>query len=392
MPFNGDGSYAGISDNEEDFYLTIQRGVMYKMKLDNNANRVAFQRMDPESCDSTYYMWMNPMEMDGNDDNIMFWAEGNKLWRNNNLDNIIYASSHQKSDFGWEMFSDTLYPPSLKISTLSSSINPPNILYIGTQNKRIYRVDNSDIGDPPVVQLPDILTSGSSYCTDIAINPSNADEIMVVYSNYSVYSLFHSNDGGQTWEKVAGNLEQNNSGSGNGPSCRDAEIILLGDDTLYLVGTTVGLFGTSKLDGINTIWEQIGSTILGSTIVEYLTYRQSDGLLVVGTFGNGVYQTFLSSVDDILTSNNSMDENFELFLFPNPIVDRLSIMINVDQNYDLKITSCDQLGRKIGDNHFHKLYTGENTIDIDFSDFISGIYFLNFTIGDKNFVKQIIIQ
>ena len=392
MPFNGDGSYAGISDNEEDFYLTIQRGVMYKMKLDNNANRVAFQRMDPESCDSTYYMWMNPMEMDANDDNIMFWAEGNKLWRNNNLDNIIYSSSHQKSDFGWEMFSDTLYPPSLKISTLSSSINPPNILYIGTQNKRIYRVDNSDIGDPPVVQLPDILTSGSSYCTDIAINPSNADEIMVVYSNYSVYSLFHSNDGGQTWDKVAGNLEQNNSGSGNGPSCRDAEIILLGNDTLYLVGTTVGLFGTSKLDGINTVWEQIGSTVLGSTIVEYLTYRQSDGLLVVGTFGNGVYQTYLSSVDDILTSNNDMDENFELFLYPNPIVDRLSIIVNVDQNSDLKITSCDQLGRKIGDNHFHKLYTGENTLDLDFSNFISGIYFLNFTISDKNFVKQIVIK
>ena len=55
MPFNGDSSHAGISDNEEDFYLTIQRGVMYKMKLDTNANRLAFQRMDPSSCDSTKY-------------------------------------------------------------------------------------------------------------------------------------------------------------------------------------------------------------------------------------------------------------------------------------------------------------------------------------------------
>ena len=42
MPFNGDGAFGGISDNEEDFYLTIQRGVMYKMKLDTNANRLAF--------------------------------------------------------------------------------------------------------------------------------------------------------------------------------------------------------------------------------------------------------------------------------------------------------------------------------------------------------------
>ena len=30
MPFNGDGAYSGIADNEEDFYLTIQRGVAIK--------------------------------------------------------------------------------------------------------------------------------------------------------------------------------------------------------------------------------------------------------------------------------------------------------------------------------------------------------------------------
>ena len=27
MPFNGDGAFGGIANNEEDFYLTIQRGV-----------------------------------------------------------------------------------------------------------------------------------------------------------------------------------------------------------------------------------------------------------------------------------------------------------------------------------------------------------------------------
>ena len=89
MPFNGDGSHAGIADNEEDFVLTIQRGVMYKMKLDTNATRLAFQRLDPASCDSTKYMWMNPMEMDRNNDNIIYWAEGNKLWRNNDLSSIL---------------------------------------------------------------------------------------------------------------------------------------------------------------------------------------------------------------------------------------------------------------------------------------------------------------
>jgi len=86
MPFNGDGCFAGIADNEEDFYLTIQRGVMYKMKLDTNAERLAFNRMDPISADSTNYMFINPMVMDENAD-IIYWAEGHKFWRNNDVTN-----------------------------------------------------------------------------------------------------------------------------------------------------------------------------------------------------------------------------------------------------------------------------------------------------------------
>jgi len=35
-------------------------------------------------------------------------------------------------------------------------------------------------------------------------------------------------------------------------------IIPFDNDTLYLVGTTVGLFGTRDLDGVNTVWQQIG--------------------------------------------------------------------------------------------------------------------------------------
>ena len=99
MPFNGDGAFAGIADNEEDFYLTIQEGVMYKMKLDNNANRISFQRMDPASADTNKYMFINPMVMDDNSD-IIYWAADNHLWRNNDIANIPYNDSHNRSDFG----------------------------------------------------------------------------------------------------------------------------------------------------------------------------------------------------------------------------------------------------------------------------------------------------
>ena len=292
------GLELGITIENMRFYLTIQRGVMYKMKLDTNAERLAFYRIDPISADSTNYMFINPLVMDENTD-IIYWAEGHKFWRNNDVTNIPYNNSHNKSDLGWHLFSDSL-PSSIKISVIETSKSPVNVVYFGTNTKYIYRIDNANVGNPPLNMITNIPTGTNSYGSDIAINPDNADEIMVVYSNYSVYSLFHSMDGGQSWNKIAGNLEQNPSGSGNGPSCRTAKIIPLGNSTLYLVGTSVGLFGTATLDDNNTVWEQVGATEIGAVVVEFLEYRENDGLLVVATHGNGIYQTNLTSIGDVL--------------------------------------------------------------------------------------------
>ena len=388
MPFNGDGCFGGIADNEEDFYLTIQRGVMYKMKLDNNGERLAFNRMDPSSVDSNDYMFINPLVMDKNSD-ILYMAAGNKLWRNNDIANVPYNNSHAKNDFGWEMFSDTITNPTMIITTIETSVNPANVVYLGTKYKKIFRIDNAHAGDPAIVELPYPLTGSNSYVYDIAVNPDNADEVMIVYSNYSVYSLFHSMDGGQSWNKIAGNLEQNPSGSGNGPSCRTAKIIPLDNSTLYLVGTSVGLFGTATLDDNNTVWEQVGATEIGAVVVEFLEYRENDGLLVVATHGNGIYQTNLTSIGDVLSTDN-ITADVNLKVFPNPVVDRVSLVITIDKIADAKVIIYDELGRKVGQEHNQKLYFGTNAIQLNIKDYKSGIYFVSLTIDNKSITKQII--
>ncbi len=390
MPFNGDGCFGGIADNEEDFYLTIQRGVMYKMKLDTNAERLAFNRMDPISADSTNYMFINPMVMDDNSD-IIYWAEGHKFWRNNDVANIPYNNSHAKNDFGWHLFSDSLPSNSMKISVIETSKNPSNVVYFGTQNKYIYRIDNADVGDPPLNMITNIPTGTNSYTSDIAINPDNADEIMVVYSNYSLYSLFHSTDGGASWTKVAGNLEQNPSGSGNGPSCRTAEIIPLGNDTLYLVGTSVGLYGTANLDGTNTIWKQVAPQIIGSVVVEFLTYRPNDGLLIVGTHGNGIYQTNISSVGDVLALDDKQNNLNEITLYPNPTTGKLTLSFTTQKSTNATWTLYNELGKKIKIDK-QKLIVGNNQINLDLKKLKKGVYFVSLEIDGRLVTKQIVKQ
>ena len=160
---------------------------MYKMKLDTNANRLAFNRMDPASIDSNDYQFINPMTMDKNSD-IIYLAAANKLWRNNDISNIAYNNSHDKDDFGWHMFSDTISNPNMLITTIETSVSPPNIVYVGTKYKKVYRIDNANIGDPALVELPSPLTGQNSYVYDLAVNPDDADEINV--SVFKLFSLF----------------------------------------------------------------------------------------------------------------------------------------------------------------------------------------------------------
>ena len=44
----------------------------------------------------------------------------------------------------------------MAISTINSSVNPPDILYYGTSSKYMYRIDNASVGDPPKTILLDL--------------------------------------------------------------------------------------------------------------------------------------------------------------------------------------------------------------------------------------------
>ena len=81
-----------------------------------------------------------------------------------------------------------------------------------------------------------------------------------------------------------------------------------------MVGTSVGLFGTANLDGQNTLWKQIGKNTIGNVVIETLTYRPVDGRLVVATHGNGIYQTNLNNVNNVLAIENSGSFNGKYFV------------------------------------------------------------------------------
>ena len=411
MPFNGDGCYSVVADNEEDFYLQIQRGVLFKMKLNEQGQVLAYNRMDPLSADTSAYDFINYIVMDPNNDDIIYFNNNTTLWRNNDAGNYPYNNSQTRTNIGWEAFSQL---SAGAISCMDVSTTPANTVYVGTQNSLIYRIDNANEGDPELIQLSNLGIGSNKYISAIEIDPTNADRVMVLASNYSTYSILFTDNGGQSWKRVAGNLEDNNAGGGNGPSMRTAEIVVLGSDTLYLVGGSTGLYGTNKLEGFNTIWTQIGTDIIGNVVVENIRYRQSDGKLIVGTHGTGVFSTKISSIYDIYSIwsyeciSGACEEKidgtgtFELLsecldscivpitknsIYPNPAADFCIVEWREDQNFKTLLIS-DVQGKEL-----HRISIEEiNQLNIETNNFAPGIYFITLINDNEKVTQKLIVE
>ena len=145
------------------------------------------------------------------------------------------------------------------------------------------------------------------------------DELIAVFSNYNVASIFRSQDGGASFEPIGGNLEQFENGTGDGPSLRWGVFVPLDDGTTRLyVGTSSGLYSTNDIDGNDTEWVREGANSIAKSIVTMIKYRPLDGRMVVATHGNGVFATQIAN-HKLITPPTQTPGPFEVTAaYPNP--------------------------------------------------------------------------
>jgi hypothetical protein len=318
-------------------------------------------------------------------------SSGSKILRNKNLHLIPLSGNLSPMSTNW---STVNFTGGGQVSCLTSSISTPaHRLYIGTSNGGVYRVE-----DAPNNFLVTNISSGfpyrkGSYVSDIAVHPLDANKMLLVFSNYNVYSVYYSENGGDTWSAVAGNLEEplptgvpdNQLGLGQGPSARSCRIIFTPEGTVYLVGTSTGLFATDQLDGLNTVWYRQSEDVIGNAIVEKMDYRPSDNTVVMATHGNGVYSVNIDNPSGITGLDENSDERIsdKLHIYPNPAKDHVTLQL--PQNAGM-VSIIDFQGKII-----RTLRANREQMHIDVSALPAGVYQVGWRKGQKFKYEKLVI-
>jgi hypothetical protein len=312
---------------------------------------------------------------------------GRSVWRNNKLSEIELDNSNDSIRFGWVRSKDSLVAASLSFTAIAATINEPkNRVYLGTNAKYIYKIENADSGDFSFTRLTSPTVNGDANASCIAVNPNNGNDIMLSYSNYGVYSIFHSIDGGQSWTKVAGNLEENSLGTGNGPSVRWLNMLPVADGMIYFAATSAGLFATDTLQGLQTVWIQQAGGEIGNMVCDMIVSRPTDGSIVLATHGNGIYSSRLFSKESLLKIRTNMDHSKSDFsIYPNPTNGILNIVSKVAKFEGFRIYNSQ--GQMVKEKYGSLNESNENAIDA--SDLPQGVYYLTVMNGSKQVISWI---
>lgn len=396
LPFNGDGAYCAITANSQYYYYSRQLGQVVKSTMNPNTGLInQLVRIDPASIDTNLYEFINPFVLDPTDQDIMYMGGGDRLWRNRSLDQFTLNGSYQRTDAGWDFLTGTI-DTTRSITCVTACQTPAHRVYVGTNRRNIYRIDNANSNNPTVTlaiaNTPPLVMPSSGNVSCIAVDPTDGNKVMAIFSNYSVYSIWYSEDAGATWQKAAGNLEQNAGGSGNGPSIRWASILPLADGhKAYFVGTSTGLYATDTINGLNTVWVQQGANVIGNNIVNVVETRPSDGLIVVATHGNGIYTANITNVGQITTIKDlAANELLGAKVYPNPARETATLEFELKAKTKVLVSLYDELGRDVRVVYNGELPAGQQRIDINRNGLPKGLYYCTILAGTRRQSRQLI--
>ncbi|MCE7933434.1 MAG: flagellar basal body rod modification protein [Chlorobi bacterium CHB2] len=378
----GDGSFCAIASGKSQFYGSAQEGFILGGTVNSTGSVTSFKRVDPDGGGP--YLFINPFMLDPDDNKVMYLAGGEQLWVNTDLTAIPNFST-EPATINWHQVPNVTLSNDVISAVASNTLQYATVkqVWFGTERGKLYRVDNPASASPNVFNATGTNFPEDAYINCVSVNPKDPNNVMVVFCNYNVLSLFATTDGGISWVPVAGNLEENPDGTGAGPSLRWAAISDGAFGPYWLIGTSTGLYSTRQLAGMNTVWEQ--EEAIGNTVVNMVVARPKDRWVVVVTHGKGVFSAYAPSLD---VPKESSAASFAInAISPNPVRRAATVSLTVPDRLVGKEMSgkiYNSLGQEVGELPPAIAVAGENRVALEegvIAQLSAGRYFVGIRIG-----------
>jgi len=312
--YGGDGVAVGIAvrgenNNTLQLYYGSQNGNF-------RTNYPSPRALTPDGSESQFvtYFYLDPDNTEQ-----LYYAGKSTLYKTNDAENVTTLT--------WDNLGALASGEYLRTfaTTRGAYDAASSYLLIGGNKGGVYRLNDPKnaiaISDAVNITPPQASTVDNTIVSGLAIHPTNPDIIMAVYGNYGINNIFitqNATSNTPTWSLIENNL--------NAHSIRSAAIVALQNEDIYYVGTGRGLYASS--DPINNDWEIEGANEIGFAVVSGLVLRPSDNKLLIGTHGNGMFETTVSGTLSLIDNNSSAAA---LTLFPNPTVSELNIKFSNSQ-------------------------------------------------------------
>ncbi|WP_066508172.1 FlgD immunoglobulin-like domain containing protein [Rufibacter sp. DG15C] len=386
--FGGDGAFAAVT--EHSLLVSAQNAIIYRFIFNQDGYTGEYSRINPPKAKG--YLFINPYNVDPNNEHTLYLPAGDTLWRHKNIDAL--PRGEVQTTVGWDVIA--ALNTNEVISAVGVSKVPANVVYFGTRAGKLYKIQYGLGVAPTKIEITGSnFPAGNIGC--IAVDPRDANKVVATFTNYGIVSLFYTTDGGNSWTAVAGNLEENPNGSGSGPSTRWVSILPSTNGNIkYFVGTSTGLYATSSLDGTATNWVREGNTSIGQVPVDMVISRTTDDLVVVGTHGNGVYS---ARYDGPLAAAEEVDLAIAPGLgqsYPNPFRKGMTTTIpfTLTKASQVNLTLFDLTGKAVTTLVNGKLTAGRHTATWNGKgkagqELASGTYLYQLTVDGKRETKRV---
>ncbi len=389
----GDGMNVAIANDLSYVITTWYNGASVLTTLSESLEPQNFYYITPWSLNSEEFSFYNNFIIDPNDKNSIYLPALNKILFHHKLMDIEQSENIFNSEW-------VISPPDAFVLPSNDTISVMKIyddasgfknLLVGTNNGNLYVIYDADNPNSAVrYNITGANFPRGGWISSIDVNTNNgSDEIYLTFSNYNVQSIFYSKDKGQSWQEIGGNLEEFPDGTGAGPSVRWIKYVPYQQEGLILVGTDVGLFSTTHLQGMQTEWLQEGKETIGNVIVEMIdTYVDNDKITAaIATQGSGVFLSEIPlSVDDNLQRETSILRNY-----PNPANLSTTIEFSLNQDDFVTMILSDNSGKFIRTLFEGFVEKGLHQLQINMANLYVGSYIYTLKTKKFNITKKMLV-